>query len=190
MTFLAAEACHPKVADLAGLLCGPGQVVGFGRGTAARINVTVDDRWRARGLKELFAERGVQVEVSVTEDGRFQVRTPFRADLTRLASRWLRPEGKTVPDGFEFDGHTLRFWALTSGKFVPGGYLFGLDPLAPETHNPLREALQRIGQAARLLAPRGEVPGLRVAGARRLARLADLVGPIPVGVEQEMWPAA
>ncbi|RJQ78509.1 hypothetical protein D5S17_13230 [Pseudonocardiaceae bacterium YIM PH 21723] len=190
MTFLSAEACHPKVADLAGLLCGAGQMVGFGRGTAARVWVVTGERWRAGALRALLRERGVQADVSVTEEGEFRVQSAFQRDLTGLAACWLSDGAKSVPPDFELDGHKLRFWALACGRHVPGGYLLGLDPAAPQTYEGLQAALQRVGQPAKVLAPRGGGPGLRIAGARRLARLADLVGPIPVGVEQEMWPAA
>jgi hypothetical protein len=41
--FFSAEASGPELADLAGLLCGPGQILGFGR-TAARLSVPAGEQ--------------------------------------------------------------------------------------------------------------------------------------------------
>ena len=85
LSFFSAEARHPRVADLAGMLCGPGQAVGFGRGTAARLSVVVADDWRARSLVRACEERGVGAELDRSEADHPLVRTAFRADLTELA---------------------------------------------------------------------------------------------------------
>ncbi|GAA2791544.1 hypothetical protein [Saccharopolyspora taberi] len=188
LSFFSAEARHPRVADLAGLLCGPGQAVGFGRGTAARLSVVVDEHWRARSLVRACADRGVEAELGSSDEGRPLVRTAFRSDLTGLAGRWLRGAVKSVPADFAPDGCTLRLWALTAGRLEPGGYLLGLDPHAPETHEPLAAALARSGLPARFLGARAGGPALRVTGKRRIARLAELVGPVPDGAIERTWP--
>lgn len=199
LSFFSAEVRQPRVADLAGLLCGPGQAVGFGRGTAARLSVVVADEWRARSLVAACAERGVQAEQARSEEGHPLVRSAFRADLTGLAADWLRGAMKSVPAGFVPDGPALRIWALTSGRLDSGGYVLGLDPHAPGTHEPLAEALARAGLPARLLGTgrsartgqtdaRGGGPALRISGRRRLERLAELVGPIPDGAIERTWP--
>lgn len=188
MSFFSAEARHPRVADLAGLLCGPGQAVGFGRGTAARISVVVSEEWRARSLVRACAERAVDAEFGRSEEGRPMVRSAFRADLTELAAQWLRGAMKSVPREFAPDGPALRIWALSAGRFDAGGYLLGLDPNAPETHEPLAMALRRAGLSARLVGPRAGGPALRIAGRRRLERLAELVGPLPEGAIEQTWP--
>lgn len=204
LSFFSAEARQPCVGDLAGLLCGPGQALGFARGRAARVSVGLDERWRAPALVAAFAERGVQaevvpVEVAPAEEGgepvrALEVRTAFRTDLRGLAAQWLRGAEKgaekVVPGDFTPHGGVLRMWALTSGRWVESGYLLGLDPRAPQTHEPLRAALAAAGLPASLLVPRTGGPALRVIGRRRLERLAELVGRAPRGVAERTWPAA
>lgn len=163
------------------MLCGPGQAVGFGRGTAARLSVVLADPWRARALAAACAQRGVSAEIERTEAGSPLVRTAFRADLTKLAASWLRGAVKSAPSGFVPDGSALRIWALTSGRPTAGGYLFGLDPHAPETHGPLATSLARAGLPAKPVGGRSDDPVLRIVGKRRLERLAELVGTLPAG---------
>lgn len=188
LSFYSAEARAARVADLAGLLCGPGQAVGFGRGTAARLSVVVDDAWRAKALVRACAERGVVAEFGSSDAGHPSVRTAFRADLTELAGAWLRGAVKSVPSGFVPDGSALRIWALAAGRPDGNGYLLGLDPHVPETHGPLVTSLGRAGLSAKLLGPRGGGPALRITGRRRLERLVELVGPTPDGAIGRVWP--
>ncbi|MER7010623.1 hypothetical protein ABT324_04245 [Saccharopolyspora sp. NPDC000359] len=188
LSFYSAEARQPVIADLAGLLCGPGQAVGFGRGTAARLSVVVDAEWRARSLVEACAQRGVEAELGRSDEGRPLVRTAFRTDLTGLAAQWLRGAVKSVPAGYVPDGAALRIWALTAGSAEPSGYRLGLDPHAPDTHAPLAAALLGCGLPAKPVGPRAGGPALRVTGRRRLARLAELVGPTPDGAIERTWP--
>ncbi|HEV7906568.1 MAG TPA: hypothetical protein VGP03_00370 [Pseudonocardiaceae bacterium] len=190
LSFYSAEARQPGVADLAGLLCGPGQAVSFARGTAARLSVVLHEQWRAKALSLACAERGVEAQVLATEEGHPLVRTAFRTDLSGLAARWLRGAVKGVPREFDLDGSVLRLWALSAGKWVESGYVLGLDPHAPDTHEPLHAALAASGLPSTLLGVRGGGPALRVTGRRRLARLAELVGSPPRGVAEDTWPAA
>ncbi|MBW4719815.1 hypothetical protein [Saccharothrix obliqua] len=67
LSFFSAEARQPCVADLAGLLCGPGRAVGFARGRAARISVGLAERWRGVALVAALAERGVDAKLAVVE---------------------------------------------------------------------------------------------------------------------------
>lgn len=191
LSFYSAEARQPGVGDLAGLLCGPGQAMGFGRGTAARVSVVVANRGRATALATECAQRGVVAEISPVEECGALVRTAFRADLTHLAANWLRDgAAKAVPSEFELDGAVLRFWALVSGGWVDSAYALGLDPDAPETHEPLLAALIGSGLPSTLVTGPSGGPVLRVIGRRRLARLAELVGEPPRGVAEGDWPAA
>lgn len=130
------------------------------------------------------------VEPVVTES--WQVTTAFRTDLAGLAAQWLDGERKTVPPGFTLDGAALRLWALASGRWVESGsgYLLGLDPDAPDTHEALRKALATSGLPSTLLTGKAGGPALRVVGRRRLERLAELVGRVPRGVAERTWPAA
>jgi hypothetical protein len=191
LSFYSAEACAPAVADLAGLLCGPGQVVGFGRGSAARISVALVDRWRAELLLAACSGRGVVAELTRTPDGRPLLGTAFRADLAELAGGWLAAAGKCVPAGLAPAGGLLRVWAICAGRAGPAGapgYLLGLDPHAAATHEPLRAALARAGVPTTLLGEIAGGPALRVTGARRLGRLLELVGDRPGAVPAADWP--
>ncbi|GAA3460222.1 hypothetical protein ACFFSW_18755 [Saccharothrix longispora] len=189
LSFFSAEARQPCVGDLAGLLCGPGQVLGFARGRAARVSVGVDSRARGAAVVAALGERGVQARVELVEES-LQVTTAFRTDLTGLSGQWLVDGSKAVPDGFALDGGVLRLWALASGRWIESGYFLGLDPAAPDTHEVLRKALATSGLPSTLLAEKAGGPALRVVGRRRLERLAELVGRAPHGVAERTWPAA
>ena len=197
LSFYSAAANAPRVADLAGVLCGPGRTVGFGAGAAARLSVVLDQRPRATALVAACAERGVAASASADEDGRVLVRTAFRADLVDLAAAWSRdtPSGpltgtvKSVPERFTLDGVTLRLWALVAGHWSESGYLLGLDPLSPLTHQPLADALVRAGLPVGLVTDAAGGPAVRVTGVRRLARLVELVGDVPAGLPTHEWPA-
>lgn len=197
LSFYSADANAPRVTDLAGVLCGPGQATGFGAGTAARLSVVLDQRPRARALLAACAERGVEAFAGPTEDGRVQVRTAFRTDLVDLAAAWLgdTPDGpltgtvKSVPERLRLDGVTLRMWALVAGRWSESGYLLGLDPVSPQTHQPLVDALVLAGLPVGLVDAAAGGPAVRVTGVRRLARLAELVGDAPPGLPAHDWPA-
>lgn len=187
LSFFSVDARPPAIGDLAGLLCGPGQAVRFGRGGMARLSVVVADRWRVHALAAECAERGVGAELATSEEGMPLLRTAFRADLADLAARWIRGAVKAVPAGLQLDGPALRLWAAAAGRSDGRGYLFGLDPHAPDTHEPLAAAMARAGLTPVLLGPRGGGPALRVTGRRRLGRLVELVGAPPDGAAT--WPA-
>ena len=188
LSFFSVDARLPVVGDLAGLLCGPGQTVRFGRGGSARLSVVVADSWRVRALAGECANRGVEVDVAVSDDGRPLVRTAFRADLAELAAAWMRGAVKAVPAGLELEGHTLRLWAQAAGRCDGRGYVLGLDPHAPDTHEPLTAALVRVGLTPVLLGARGGGPALRITGRRRLGRLVELIGAPPPGATADSWP--
>jgi hypothetical protein len=191
LSFFSAHARSPEPADLAGLLCGPGRAVSFGRGSAARLTAPLAQHWRTGPLIVECARRGVPAELEPAPDGAALLVTAFRADLTPLAAEWLDGAAKTVPRGLVPDGGLLRIWALCAGRAVPGaatGYLLGLDPAAPELHEPLRAALGRAGVPSTVLLGRPGGPGLRITGARRLGRLLELVGDAPGMVPDRDWP--
>jgi len=188
LSFFSAEANPPVRADLVGLLCGPGQLVSFG-GTAARLSVTVGEMWRGRALTTALGDRGVDASLYTCADG-LLVRTAFRADLIALAAAWSNADAaKTAPDGLTLGGAALRLWVLATGCWTDGGYLLGLDALAPSTHEPLGDAVARCGLPSILYCGRDVGPGLRISGRRRLARLAELVGPPPLEAAESDWPA-
>lgn len=187
MSFFSAEAMSPGVVDLGGLLCGQGQITHFAH-AAARMSVVVDEPWRQQALAGTFAERGVQAELTESEEGHLLVRTAFRNDLIPLADSWTEGAVKAVPRGLALDGAFLRVWATAFGRWVDSGYLLGLDEQAPETHEPLVLACTRIGLQVGLLGIRGGGPGLRLSGRRRIGRLVELVGDPPTTEAVEHWP--
>ncbi|MGQ0574289.1 MAG: hypothetical protein ACT4RN_08800 [Pseudonocardia sp.] len=186
MSLFSAETATAGLADLAGLLCGPGQIVRVGAGDTARLSIVLSDPDRAPAAVEAGRAAGVEFVAVTTESGTVAVRTAFRCDLVDLAHRWTRGATKSVPTGVQLDGAMLRFWALGAGHpDERGGYLLGLDPHAPQTHLPLVAALTRLGlPPARV----GRGVALRVSGARRMQRLVELVGPPPRGLAPDRWP--
>ncbi|MGH3936292.1 MAG: hypothetical protein ACRDS1_15165 [Pseudonocardiaceae bacterium] len=180
-----ARAASPD--DLAGLLCAPGQVHSFGRGTAARVAAVVAEQWRAAEIARVCTALALPAAQGRTGD-RYWVRTAFVASLLPLAIEWTRGAIKAVPPGWQLDGASLRLWVLAAGAPDGRGYLLGLDPHAPGTHGRLGAALAVAGLAATLLGPRAGGPALRVSGRRRLARLAELVGEPPPATSTELWP--
>jgi hypothetical protein len=181
-----AEARPPQVSDLAGLLCGPGQISRFGAGDQARLSIVLPDSARAPAVTTACAAIGIPVTTVRTESGALALRTAFRCDLVGLAKAWTRGSTKCVPEEWQLDGPALRMWALAAGRpDERGGYLLALDPHAPEMHLPLIAAATRAGlPPARV----GRGSALRISGTRRVARLVELVGPVPPGAATAEWP--
>jgi hypothetical protein len=191
LSFFSAEASDARLDDLAGLLCGPAQVVRFGASDTARLSIVLADPSRAPALSAAAAARGVVTELAHSEGGSQVLRTAFRRDLVELAGQWCRGAIKSVPEDFVMDGALLRMWVLGAG--LPdrrSGYLLGLDPHAPQTHVPLAEAVTRLGLPVVRLGPRGAGPALRISGTRRLRRLAELIGEPPAYTPAAHWPDA
>jgi hypothetical protein len=190
LSFFSAEARDIGLADLAGLLCGPGQLARFGAGTA-RLSIVLDDPARAPALRAEAAVRGIDVDVTLAESGAPVLRSAFRRDLVELAAHWSRGAVKAVPERFELDGALLRLWVLAAGGADRrDGYLLGLDPHAPQTHAPLAAAVTRLGLPVMRLGARGGDPALRICGLRALRRLAELVGPRPEEAAAARWPSS
>ncbi|MFD1530709.1 hypothetical protein [Pseudonocardia aurantiaca] len=186
LSIFSAEARPPQVADLAGLLCGPGQIVRFGAGDQARLSIVLPDPARAPAVTAACAATGIPVTAVRTESGATALRTAFRCDLVELAREWTRGATKTVPAEWQLDGPALRMWALAAGRpDERGGYVLTLDQHAPETHLPLVAACTRAGiPPARV----GGEPALRISGTRRVQRLVELVGPVPPRAATADWP--
>ncbi|BBF99248.1 hypothetical protein PSA01_18230 [Pseudonocardia saturnea] len=188
LSLFSAEARPAGLADLAGLLCGPGRIERFGAGDTARFDVPLPFDGRERALGALSAARGVTLA-----PGASGLRSAFRRDLVPLARHWCAADGrKQIPADFQLDGATLRLWVLAAGTAdLRGGHLLLLDPHAPWTHGPLIAAATRAGlPPARLAAGEHGAPGpaLRLHGARRMARLVELVGPAPNVLGASEWP--
>ncbi len=186
LSLFSADARPPQAADLAGLLCGPGQIARFGAGDQARLSIVLPDPGRAAAVLAACAAMGVDLQVVRTESGATALRSAFRCDLVELATHWTRGAVKAVPAEWQLDGPALRLWALAAGRADErGGYLLALDTHAPQTHLPLIAAITRLGL------PPARVRGataLRIRGARRLARLVELIGPAPPRVAAADWP--
>ncbi|MER7330619.1 MULTISPECIES: hypothetical protein [unclassified Micromonospora] len=187
LPFFAADAADPSLADLAGLLAGPGEVVRMG-GTA-RLSVVVDAAWRVHVLVAELALRGVAATWEATADGRHAVRTSYARTLKPLAVAWLRGSGKRPPAGFHLNGRRLRLWLAAAGVAEPPGYLLRLGAADEECWEPVGGALAAVGLSGALLGPADGGPAYRITGRRRLARLAELVGDPPPAAPPAAWPA-
>ncbi len=186
LSLFSAEARPARLADLAGLLCGPGQITRFGGGDQARLSVVLPDASRAPAVVAACAGVGIAAQPVVTESGTVSVRTAFRCDLVELARGWACGAVKAVPPDWQLDGAALRMWALAAGwPDDRGGYLLALDQNAPQTHQPLIAAATRAGiPPARV----GGGAAFRISGTRRVQRLVELVGPVPCKLAAEHWP--
>ena len=187
LSLFSAGARPPRTGDLAGLLCGPGQIVRFGSGDTARLSVVLADPRRAPVVVAACAAVGIEAEQAVTESGASVVRTAFRRDLVGLAQAWTGGAVKTVPPGMLLDGPVLRVWMVTAGRWDGRGVDLLLDPHAPQTHLALIAAATRAG-----ISPARSARGtaLRITGARRIRRLMELLGPAPAGIAPDEWPEA
>ncbi|MBJ8340154.1 MULTISPECIES: hypothetical protein [Antrihabitans] len=189
LSFFSAESVPPAVTDLSGLLAGPGQVV-TANGNA-RISVVVDAQWRARAVAAQIEQCGLDAEIGVSEEGHPLVRTASVPALAPLASQWTRGAIKSPPGGWVPGPRELRIWALAAGHGENGGerFVLALDPRAPDTHAPLAQSLIRAGIAPTMIGTRGANPGLRIAGRRRLTRLAENIGEAPPDADPNVgWP--
>ncbi|WP_446217966.1 hypothetical protein [Micromonospora sp. IBHARD004] len=188
LSLFSTEAADPSLADLAGLLAGPGEVVRMG-GTA-RLSVVVDAAWRVHVLVAELAARGVPASWEPTEDGRHLVRTAYASTLAPLAVAWLRGAVKRPPAGFHLNGRRLRLWLAAAGAADPPGFLLRLGAGDQSCWPQVRAALAAVGLPGALLDPGAGGPAYRITGRRRLARLAELVGDRPPAAPAADWPGA
>ncbi|GGM12121.1 MULTISPECIES: hypothetical protein [Micromonospora] len=186
LSLFGAEVAEPSVADLAGLLAGPGEVVRMG-GTA-RLSIVVDAAWRVHALVRELARRGLAAAWEPTADQRHTVRTSYASTLAPLAVAWLRGDVQCPPARFHLDGRRLRLWLMAAGTADPSGFRFGLGG-HEAGWEPVGAALAAVGLPGILLDPAAGGPAYRITGRRRLARLAELVGDPPPTVPGTHWPA-
>lgn len=181
------EVGQPEMADLAGLLAGPGQVVKMG-GTA-RVSVVVEDRWRAAVLVGELRTRGFTATCVATEDQQFGVRTQYSTRLAPLAVAWLRESVKLPPPGFGLNGRRLRLWMTAAGFREGNEVTLRIGRCEEGVPVRLQRALAAVGLPSDVVTdPRGSGPALRVNGRRRLHRLAEVVGESPLQAPEGAWP--
>ncbi|MEU7612356.1 hypothetical protein [Micromonospora sp. NPDC049204] len=187
LVFFGAEAAEPTIADLAGLLAGPGEVVRMG-GTA-RLSVQVDAAWRVHVLVAELASRGLAASWEPTEGERHAVRTSYTRVLKPLAAAWLHGTAKRPPATFHLTGRRLRLWLAAAGTpEPPDGFLLRLGVDDRECWEPIGVVLAAAGLAGTLLSPVAGGPAYLISGRRRLDRLAELVGGPPPTAPASAWP--
>ncbi|SCE65022.1 hypothetical protein GA0074695_6518 [Micromonospora viridifaciens] len=181
------EAADPSLADLAGLLAGPGEVVRMG-GTA-RLAVVVPAAWRVHVLVAELDARGVAASWEPTEDGRHLVRSAYATTLAPLATAWLHGTVKRPPANFHLNGRRLRLWLAAAGAVEAAGVRLGLGLGDEECWPRVRAALAAVGLPGAFVEPEEGGPAYRITG-RRVARLAELVGDRPPAAPAAEWPGA
>ena len=178
-----AAVAEPSLADLDGVLLAGGWWVHLDG--VARASVVVEELWRAEALAEEFALRGVGAEPDdgiVDAEAGYGVRTSFNPVLNSFAAKWSRGANAEPPPDFELTAGGLRLWAIAAGRLDDVGYLLATALPDDRTHVVAGAQLSRMGLAAVSLAGRGG-PGWRITSAKRIRRLAELLGPAPVGAE-------
>ncbi|WP_043719399.1 hypothetical protein [Micromonospora maris] len=186
LVFFGAETAEPSVADLAGLLAGPGEVHRMG-GTA-RLSVVVDAGWRVHVLVAELAQRGVRATWTPTEDQRYAVQTAYTRAIVPLAAAWLRGPTQQPPAGFQLDGRRLRLWLAAAGVVDPPEILLHLGGVDPGRWSVVGAALTAAGLVGELVEPGAGGPAYRISGRRRVLRLAELVGEPPPAAPPGAWP--
>ncbi len=182
-----AEAAEPVIEDLDGLLLAGGDWVRTEKGSAARLSVLVADRWRADALGVELRERGLDFDVAAAPGALLAVRTEITEQLVAHAARWTVGASLRVPAGLALTASGLRLWALATGRVEDNGYLLGTAEPDGPVHRAGGGQLARLGVAAVDVGVRAR-PGWRVTSAKRLRRLAELIGQPPSGAGRN-WPA-
>ncbi|HZM84635.1 MAG TPA: hypothetical protein VFC19_53620 [Candidatus Limnocylindrales bacterium] len=165
LVIFSADSARPSTRDLAGLLVGAAHVTAMG-GTA-RVSVKVDAAWRVHALAAEFAARGLSIAWEHVQDN-FLVHTSYSTALRGLN-----------PPSF-LDGCRLRLWFTASGRVDDGSILLKLG----NNHALARRALAPLGLDGAI--ERG--PAIRIRGADKVARLADLIGQRPPPAPESVWP--
>lgn len=191
LSLFGTEAADPSLADLAGLLAGPAEVVRMG-GTA-RLSIAVDVGWRVHVLVAELALRGLAATWETvgeeTGERRHLVRTSYASTLAPLAVAWLRAGAMRPPANFHLNGRRLRIWLAAAGRADPPGFLLRLGAADEAGRGRVGAALAAVGLPGELLDAGAGGPAYRITGRRRLARLAELVGDRPAAAPAADWPA-
>jgi hypothetical protein len=154
--------------------------------------VLVEGGWRVPTLLAELQQRRLDAEAAPGAGGRgaTSVRTGFEPRLLPLAGRWTGSAGKQAPADLRLDGGRLRLWLVAGGSPAgPDGWQLALGVNDADVWLRVGAALAGAGLAGALVGPRVSGPAYRLTGARRLTRLAELVGPPPAGCPAGDWPA-
>jgi hypothetical protein len=151
----------------------PGEGAGEPAGTEARSPATGQAGRGAAGT----VDKKVNAEARTVS---FEVRTAYSSRLTGLARAWPPPA-----DRLFLTGPQLRLWVAAAGAPRPEGYALGLDPDGL-LDKAVDAALTRVGLAGTVQPG----PAYVIAGRRRVARLAELVGERPAAAPERLWPGA
>lgn len=182
-----AEAADPVIEDLDGLLLAGGDWVRLEQDSAARLSVLVADKWRAAALQRELAARLLASDTVEAPGGLIAVRTEITELLSSHAARWTRGACLRVPPNLVLSASGLRLWTITSGRADEAGYLLAMADSDGPLHRAAGGQLAKLGVAAIDVGIRGG-PGWRITSAKRLRRLAELLGEPPAGAEGD-WPA-
>jgi hypothetical protein len=181
-----AAAVEPSLADLDGLLLAGGHWARNGAG--ARLSVVVAAYWRAEALAGVFAQIGVAADDAVVAaEGGAAVRTAFSPQLNAGAERWMRGAHEAPPVQLMLTPGGLRLWVIAAGRRDDVGFLLRTAEPDDAMHRAGGAQLARLGLAAVSLTQRAGGPGWRITSARRLRRLAELLGDPPPGAGPD-WP--
>jgi hypothetical protein len=174
-----AAVTEPTFDDLDGVLLAGGHWVRSGG--LARLSVVVNEDWRASALAAAFTMLGIGEpdQPMVAAEGGLGVRTAFAPELLPQAARWTRGATEGVPHGLVLAPAGLRLWCIANGQADEAGYLLGTDEPDDAIHRAAGAQLSRLGLAAVSLTRRGGGPGWRISSARRMRRLAELLGEAP-----------
>ena len=182
-----AEAADPLVQDLDGLLLAGGDWVRIEHDSAARLSVLVDQGWRAAALQDEFRARGLASDTAEAPGGLIAVRSEFSERLGSHAGRWTKGASRRPPAELALSASGLRLWTIAAGRADEAGFLLATDPDGA-LHRAAGGQLARLGVTAVDVGSRAG-PGWRVTSAKRLRRLAELIGEPPPGCGPD-WPAA
>jgi hypothetical protein len=183
-----AETADATLNDLDGLVLAGGDWVRVEHGAAARLSVLVREQWRVAALAAELDRRELGCDTAPAPGGLIAVRSQIAGSLREQAARWTRGASLRVPADLALSAAGLRLWAIAAGRTDEAGYLLSTAGERAEdssVHRAAGRQLVQLGVPAANLIGRGG-PGWRVTSAKRLRRLAELLGDPPAGAD---WPA-
>ncbi len=204
LSLFSADLTPPQLVDLGGLLAAHGQLTAGSDGV--RLSILLADSWRGgallrecrvRDIPALIPESPMTLleptpmvdDPSTGQRPVVLLQTDRTATLAELATHWTRGAVKAVPADLVLTPGFLRCWALAAGHPADVGFVLGLDPHAPDTHEPLAAACAAAGLAGSLLGARGGGPAVRIVGYRRCSRLSEMIGTPPPEAPRGAFPA-